>query len=83
MSQLFVGGDEMKAVVGDRLVVRSRHVSEPARVGDIVEVHGQDGAPPFVVRWQGETDTVVVIPGPDARVEHRAQDPATVETTRT
>lgn len=62
----------MHAVVGDRLVVRARHLNEPARVGEIVEVHGRDGGPPYVVRWEGATDTVVVVPGPDAHVEHRA-----------
>jgi len=60
----------MKAVVGDRLVIRSRHLDEPVRTGEIVEVHGKDGAPPYVVRWEGETHTVVIIPGPDAHVEH-------------
>jgi len=74
---------EMKAVAGDRLVVLSRHLAEPVRVGEIVAVHGQNGGPPFVVRWEGETDTVVVIPGPDAHVEHRTDGPASVETTET
>ena len=64
------GVTEMQAVVGDRLVIRSRHLDEPVRTGEIVEVHGKDGAPPYVVRWEGETDTVVIIPGPDAHVEH-------------
>lgn len=62
----------MNAAVGDRLVVRSRHLDEPDRMGEIVEVHGRDGAPPYVVRWEHATDTAVVVPGPDAHVEHRA-----------
>ena len=73
----------MKAVVGDRLVVLSRHLAAPARVGEIVEVRGPDGVPPFVVRWEGETDTVVVIPGPDAHVEHRTDDAASAESNQT
>ena len=64
------GVTEMQAVVGDRLVIRSRHLDEPVRTGEIIEVHGKDGAPPYVVKWEGETDTVVIIPGPDAHVEH-------------
>ena len=79
VSVVWLGVTEMKAAVGDRLVVLSRHVAEPVRIGEIVEVHGQDGAPPFVVRWEGDTDTVVVIPGPDAHVEHRTDDAASVE----
>jgi len=66
----------MKAAVGDRLVVASRHLDQPVRAGEIVEVHGRDGAPPYVVRWEGATDTVVVVPGPDAHVEQRAADDA-------
>lgn len=62
----------MKALVGDRLIVMARHLDEPVRIGEIVEAHGKDGEPPFVVRWEGETDTVIVIPGSDAHVEHRA-----------
>lgn len=62
----------MNAVAGDRLVVNSRHLDEPTRAGEIVEVHGQNGGPPYVVRWDGSTDTCVVVPGPDAHVEHRA-----------
>jgi hypothetical protein len=60
----------MNAVAGDRLVIRSRHLDEPVRTGEIVEVHGTDGAPPYLVRWDGETDTVLIVPGPDAHVEH-------------
>jgi len=62
----------MKAVVGDRLVVASRHIDEARRVGEILEVHGPDGTPPYVVRWEGHTDTAVVLPGADAHVEHPA-----------
>lgn len=62
----------MKAEVGDRLVVRGRYLDQPIRSGEILEVHGADGEPPFVVRWEGETRTAVVVPGPDAHVEHRA-----------
>ncbi|HZC74177.1 MAG TPA: DUF1918 domain-containing protein [Jatrophihabitans sp.] len=61
----------MQAAVGDRLVVRSRHVDEPNRVGEILEVQGHDGAPPYVVQWEGGSHPVVMYPGPDAGVEHR------------
>lgn len=66
----------MKAEVGDRLVVRGRHLDEATRVGEIVEVHGPDGEPPYVVRWEGETQTAVVVPGPDGHVERRRADAA-------
>jgi hypothetical protein len=39
----------------------------------IVEVHGPDGGPPYLVRWQGGTATALVVPGPDAHLEHAAE----------
>jgi len=65
----------MNAEVGDRLVVHGRHLGNGSRSGEIVEVHGAGGTPPFVVRWEGETTTAVVIPGPDAHVEPRSPRP--------
>lgn len=62
----------MKAEIGDRLVVHGRHLDDGARVGTILEVHGANGAPPYVVAWEGEHEQTVVIPGPDAYVEHAA-----------
>ena len=41
----------MEAKVGDRLIVESAKVATPRREGEILEVHGQAGAPPYVVRW--------------------------------
>ena len=66
----------MKAKVGDRLVILSRHLDEHVRSGEIVEVHGSDGAPPFVVKWEDDEHTALVFPGPDARVESRAPEEA-------
>lgn len=62
----------MQANVGDRLVVLSRHLDEHLRSGEIVEVHGAEGAPPYVVKWTGEERTALVFPGPDAHVEPAA-----------
>jgi Domain of unknown function (DUF1918) len=42
----------MKAKAGDELVVRGRHVSDEDRSGVIIEVHGEAGAPPYLVRWE-------------------------------
>lgn len=41
----------MKARVGDELIVRGNHVGDVDRRGVITEVHGEDGAPPYLVRW--------------------------------
>jgi Domain of unknown function (DUF1918) len=64
----------MQANVGDRLVILSRHLDEHLRSGEIVEVHGADGAPPYVVKWADEERTALVFPGPDAHVEPAAAD---------
>lgn len=58
----------MKAAVGDWLVVEGQHLLTPKRHGQIVEVHGTDGAPPYVVRWTDTDAETLYFPGPDARV---------------
>jgi hypothetical protein len=65
----------MQANVGDRLVILSRHLDEHLRSGEIVEVHGVNGAPPYVVKWADEERTALVFPGPDAHVEPAAARP--------
>lgn len=66
----------MKANVGDRLVVMSRHLDEAVEEGEILEVHGADGDPPFVVHWEGNEHDSLVFPGPDAHVVPRKDTPA-------
>ncbi|GAA1972038.1 DUF1918 domain-containing protein [Catenulispora subtropica] len=64
----------MKATVGDRIVITSRRLDAPVREGEIIEVRGADGSPPYVVRWSedGHTDhTDLIFPGPDARIIHQ------------
>jgi hypothetical protein len=62
------------AAPGDRLVVRAHHVGEPERDAEIVEVLGEDGHPPFRVRWQDTGHESVLFPGSDAIVEHFRHD---------
>jgi hypothetical protein len=59
----------MQAHVGDQIRVRGHHVDEPDRCGEIIEVHGPDGGPPFVVRWDDSGHEVLFFPGVDAAVE--------------
>jgi len=59
--------EAMKAQVGDRLVVRGRHVGDGERSGEILEVRGDKGEPPYRVRWDdGVVD--LIIPSSDATV---------------
>jgi hypothetical protein len=60
---------KMIAAVGDRLLVHNAHVGESSRDGEIVEVKGDDGAPPYVVRWSDDGHESLVFPGPDAEVQ--------------
>lgn len=64
----------MHAVVGDLLIIESGHVDESPRTGVILEVHGEDGGPPYVVRWNDDEHTSTVVPGTDARVKHLGGD---------
>lgn len=59
----------MFATVGDRLVVHSQHLDGPVRQGEIVEVRGADGSPPYVVRWADTGRETLVFPGADATVQ--------------
>ncbi|RBY78762.1 DUF1918 domain-containing protein [Geodermatophilus sp. TF02-6] len=52
----------MEARVGDRIVVRSTHQGEPERTGEVLEVRGQGGGPPYVVRWDPDGHTGVFYP---------------------
>ncbi len=63
----------MHATKGDRLVIHGTHVGEPLRDGEIVEVRGPDGAPPYVVRWTDNGHESLTYPGPDAEVQHFVQ----------
>ena len=56
----------MQAKVGDRIVIKGHHVCEPDRDAEILEVHGPQGAPPYVVRWSDDGHEGLFFPGPDA-----------------
>lgn len=67
----------MKAQVGDRIVVASPTTGGTVRDGEIVEVHGADGSPPYVVRWSDSGTTGLYFPGADAHVSGvHAAEPA-------
>jgi len=61
----------MEAKVGDHLVVESNRTGTPRREGEILEVRGADGAPPYVVRWDDGHEGIS-FPGPDAHVTHQS-----------
>jgi Domain of unknown function (DUF1918) len=62
--------EEMRAEVGDKIVVRGRHTGDGDREGIVTEVHGADGTPPYLVRWIDGHETVFM-PASGTLVEHR------------
>jgi hypothetical protein len=59
----------VNANIGDRIIIRGHHLGDPAREGIIIEVHGVDGAPPYLVRWSDGHEGLA-FPGSDATIEH-------------
>ncbi|MEU0873276.1 DUF1918 domain-containing protein [Nocardia brasiliensis] len=58
----------MMAKVGDRLLVHGHLVGRGDRQGEIIEVRGPEGSPPYLVRYSDGRESLVY-PGPDAIVE--------------
>jgi len=59
----------MRAEQGDWLIVESLHTGELRRRGLVLETHGADGNPPFLIRWTSDNHESLVFPGPDAHLE--------------
>ena len=57
----------MQARVGDKIVVEGRTVGNKRRDGEVIEVRGDNGSPPYVVRWSDGHEGLT-FPGPDAHV---------------
>lgn len=60
----------MYAAPGDRLIIHGTHVDDVVRDGEILEVRGENGEPPYVVRWSDTDHETLIYPGPDATVHH-------------
>lgn len=66
----------MKAKPGDRIVIQPHRVGEPRREAEILEVRGNDGEAPYLVRWSTDGHTSLYFPGSDATIEHRRRPKA-------
>lgn len=60
----------LSASPGDRLVVRGHRQGEVEHDAEILEVLGEDGAPPYLVRWEADGRVSRVYPSSDIYVEH-------------
>jgi Domain of unknown function (DUF1918) len=63
----------MQASKGDRVIAPSHRVGGPDRHGEIVEVQGNDGRPPYLVRWNDSSGEHLFFPGPDTTIEPHTQ----------
>jgi hypothetical protein len=60
----------MHAQVGDEIIIRGHHIGDPDRDCEVLGVHGADGGPPYVVRWDDNGHESLFFPGPDATLRH-------------
>ena len=66
----------MQAKVGDELTVKGRHQGDEDRHGKIIEIHGQDGSPPYRVRWRDDHESIFFPTSGTTDEHHPAGKPA-------
>ena len=59
----------MQATIGDRICIHGNVVGHADKIGEIVEVHGTQGEPPYLVRFD-DAHTRLIFPGPNAVIRH-------------
>lgn len=59
----------MQATAGDRLVIHGKQVGSAERHGEVLEVRGADGGPPYLVRFD-DGHEALLYPGSDCELEH-------------
>ena len=64
----------MEATSGDKICIHGNSVGHTDKHGEIIEVRGDHGQPPYVVRFpDGHEQTI--FPGPDAYILPRQMQP--------
>lgn len=61
-------------------MVAGATVGAPARDGEIVEVHGREGEPPYLVRWSDTGRESLFFPGPDSHIDRDGSEEGDDET---
>jgi len=59
----------LEAQPGDRLVVRGHYQGEAQLDAEVLKVLGENGSPPYLVRWDDGREAEV-FPGSDAFIDH-------------
>ncbi|MFF5406324.1 DUF1918 domain-containing protein [Streptomyces misionensis] len=62
----------MRASKGDHLVQHGRVVGQHDQESEVVEVMGQEGNPPYRVRFP-DGHEAIMSPGPDCQVKHKEE----------
>ncbi len=62
----------MHAVVGDTIAIPGRAVGQTGRLGEVIEVKGPEGGPPYRVKWH-DGHVAICYPGPETRIQHEGQ----------
>lgn len=62
----------MRAQPGDSVTVPGRHVGSAERHGEVLEVRGPDGGPPYLICWD-DGHEAIVCPGPEMRFSTSAR----------
>jgi hypothetical protein len=60
----------MEATIGDQIRIHGNTVGHTDKSGEIVEIHGMRGEPPYLVRFT-DGHTRLLFPGPDAVIVPR------------
>lgn len=58
----------MHASAGDRIVIKGHRIGEPDRDCEVLAVEGEDGGPPYLVRWGDSGHETLFFPGSDATI---------------
>jgi Domain of unknown function (DUF1918) len=62
----------LHASPGDHLLIKGHRQGQPEQDGEILKVLGEEGRPPYLVRW-GDGHEAEVFPGSDAYVQQSGQ----------
>ena len=68
----------MEATIGDMIRIHGNAVGHPDKDGEIVEVRGTGGEPPYLVRFP-DGQTRLLFPGPDAVIIPRQRGASRAE----
>ncbi|MET9376940.1 DUF1918 domain-containing protein [Streptomyces sp. NPDC003035] len=63
----------MQATVGDKLLVHGRTVGQHDRTAEVLQVLGENGSPPYRVKFDDDGHEALMSPGPDTVVRRHEQ----------